>query len=420
MTEEVERSVLKRFDIIQKVGQGSYGIVWKVFDKQMGKVVALKKIFDAFQNDTDAQRTYREIKILQELDHENIIKLYNVIRAANDKDIYLVFEHMETDLSAVIQAGILEEIHREYIVYQILKAVKYMHSAGLMHRDLKPSNILINSDCVIKIADFGLARSIPAPDDPNPTVFTEYVGNRWYRAPEILLGAPTYTKGIDMWSVGCIIAELYRGQPFLQGISTMNQLALIMEITGRPQKEDIDPNHRSAASILIDNIPQSEVKSLSTLLPTAPEAALDLIKNLLKFNPHKRLSAAEALMHPYLEIFHNPEDEPASNQVVKLPLDDSTMLDTSDYKENLYQEITEEKKEAANGKILDSKLVEEVKEVDEELVKMSDMSIMSSPPSFILEKEGKGSFEEERVSESTNGGNSQPTSLVHIINEKEA
>lgn len=163
----------------------------------------LNKVFDAFQNSTDAQRTFREIVFLQELyGHENIVKLLNVIRAENDKDIYLIFDFMETDLHAVIKANILEDIHKRYIVYQILKCIKYMHSADLLHRDLKPSNILLNAECHAKVADFGLARSVAQGEDDKGPLLTDYVATRWYRAPEILFGSHNYTKGVDMWSVG--------------------------------------------------------------------------------------------------------------------------------------------------------------------------------------------------------------------------
>jgi len=135
MAEEVEKHVLKKYEILQKLGKGAYGIVWKAIDRKTGATVALKKIFDAFQNSTDAQRTFREIMFLQELTaHENIIRLLNVLKADNDRDIYLVFEYMETDLHAVIRANILENIHKQYIMYQLFKALKYMHSAELLHR----------------------------------------------------------------------------------------------------------------------------------------------------------------------------------------------------------------------------------------------------------------------------------------------
>jgi serine/threonine protein kinase len=132
------------------------------------------------------------------------VKLQNVLKADNDKDIYLVFEHMETDLHAVIRANILEDIHKQYIMYQLFKSIKYMHSGQVLHRDIKPSNLLLNSDCLMKLADFGLARSLTSDTDDDSKVLTDYVATRWYRAPEILLGATKYSKAVDMWSLGCI------------------------------------------------------------------------------------------------------------------------------------------------------------------------------------------------------------------------
>ena len=159
MVEEIESHILKRYELLNKQGKGAYGVVYKAIDKKTHEIVALKKCFDAFQNATDSQRTYREIMLLQELNgHENIIRILNVIKAENDKDIYLVFEYMETDLHTVIRANILEPIHKQFIMYQLLKALKFIHSAGIIHRDLKPSNILINSDSFIKVCNFGLAR----------------------------------------------------------------------------------------------------------------------------------------------------------------------------------------------------------------------------------------------------------------------
>ncbi|EER11240.1 mitogen-activated protein kinase, putative, partial [Perkinsus marinus ATCC 50983] len=189
MTEEIDRHVLRKYEIVQKLGRGAYGIVWKAIEKRTREVVALKKCFDAFQNATDAQRTFREIMFLQELNgHDNIIRLLNVLKADNDQDIYIVCDYMESDLHAVIRANILEDIHKQYIIYQLLRALKYMHTGQMLHRDIKPSNILLNSDCQVKVCDFGLARSVVQMQDAssNP-VLTDYVATRWYRAPEILL-----------------------------------------------------------------------------------------------------------------------------------------------------------------------------------------------------------------------------------------
>ena len=243
MSEEIDKHVTRKYDVANKLGKGAYGIVWKATDKKSKETVALKKIFDAFQNATDAQRTFREISFLQQMDgHENIVQLFNVLKADNDRDIYLIFEYMETDLHAVIRANILEEIHKQYIMYQSFKALMYMHSADLVHRDMKPSNLLLNSECLMKVADFGLARSLLQGGneaDPINPVLTDYVATRWYRAPEILLGSTRYGKAVDMWSLGCIFGEMLSGKPVFPGTSTLNQLEKICEITGKPTDQQI-------------------------------------------------------------------------------------------------------------------------------------------------------------------------------------
>src|SRR3990167_3966084 len=175
MTEEIEPHIYMKYEIKQRLGKGAYGVVWKAVEKKTRVNVALKKVFDAFSNDTDAQRTFREIMILQQLDHPHMVRLLNVIKAENNKDIYLVFEYMETDLYTAIKAQILEPIHKAYITYKLLKSLLYLHTAEIVHRDLKPSNMLINGDCLIKLADFGLARSTLAEDDDSAPVMTDYV-----------------------------------------------------------------------------------------------------------------------------------------------------------------------------------------------------------------------------------------------------
>ncbi|KAG0577463.1 hypothetical protein M758_5G151000 [Ceratodon purpureus] len=347
MCEDIDKHVLRKYHVGQKLGKGAYGIVWKAVDRRTNEVVALKKIFDAFQNSTDAQRTFREVMFLQEMnDHENIIKLFNVLKAENDRDLYLVFEFMETDLHAVIRANILEEIHKQFIMYQLFKALKFMHSGELLHRDIKPSNLLLDSECQVKLADFGLARSVAQlkEDAGNAQVLTDYVATRWYRAPEILLGSTQYTFGVDMWSSGCILGELLNGKPVFPGTSTMNQIEKILEVIGRPAPEDIAALQSPFAATMLENMPIN-TKPFHNVFPKASSEALDLLKKLLHFNPYKRMTAEEALRHPYLAQFHNPSDEPICNRIVRIPIDDNTKFTINEYRERLYAEIVRRKKE---------------------------------------------------------------------------
>jgi len=347
MTEDIDRHVLRKYEIVSKLGRGAYGIVWKAIDKKTREVVALKKCFDAFQNATDAQRTFREIMFLQELNgHENIIRLLNVLKADNDKDIYLICDYMESDLHAVIRANILEEIHKQYIIYQLLKALKYMHSGQLLHRDIKPSNILLNSDCQVRVCDFGLARSVvQQPDTKANPVLTDYVATRWYRPPEILLGSTSYQMGVDLWSVGCILGELLSGKPIFPGTSTMNQLDRIMQVTGYPTPEDIESMKSPFAATMLESLPKNRPKPLAEMFPRASSEALDLLRLCFQFNPGRRISAKDALRHPYVVQFHNPDDEFDCDRVIRIPVDDNTKLRVQDYRDQIYNEVLRKKKE---------------------------------------------------------------------------
>ncbi|CEO96945.1 Mitogen-activated protein kinase [Plasmodiophora brassicae] len=352
MGEHIDAHVLRKYQTIEKIGKGAYGIVWKAIDRRSRKTMAVKKIFDAFRNATDAQRTFREIMYLQELgEHPNIIRMTDVMKAENDLDIYVVFEFLDLDLHAVIKANILEEVHKKYIIYQSLKALKYLHSGELLHRDMKPSNILINSECHVKLCDFGLARSVSSISNDGPHVLTEYVATRWYRAPEILLGSNYYTKGVDMWSIGCILAEMLGGKPLFPGSSTLNQLERIIQVIGMPSQDDLDAIGSEFAQTMLEtmNVPQERTK-WEDLFPGANPLALDLIDRLLQFNPNKRLSARQAIMHPYLGEFQGSEDEMTLDRVIAIKIDDNRKYTVADYRGSLYDAIRARKKELVNAK----------------------------------------------------------------------
>ncbi|XP_062045412.1 mitogen-activated protein kinase 15 [Lepus europaeus] len=342
---EVDAHVARRFRLQRRLGKGAYGIVWKAVDRSTGEVVAIKKIFDAFRDQTDAQRTFREIVLLQEFGgHPNIIRLLDVIRAENDRDIYLVFESMDTDLHAVIEKGtLLKDVHKRYIFYQLLRATQFLHSGHVVHRDQKPSNVLLDANCLVKLCDFGLARSLSSvPEGPEAQPLTEYVATRWYRAPEVLLSSHWYTPGVDMWSLGCILGEMLRGRPLFPGTSTLHQLQLILEAVPLPSEEDLLALGSNYSSLVLHHLGSRPRQLLDTLLPPdTPPQALDLLRRLLVFAPDKRLSAAQALQHPYVQRFHCPGQEWTRDAAFQLPVPAGVQLSATEYRNRLYQMMLE-------------------------------------------------------------------------------
>ena len=335
-------------------------------------MVAVKKCFDAFQNSTDAQRTFREIMYLQALSgHENIIQILNVLKAENDKDIYIVTDFMESDLHAVVKAGILQDIHKQYIIYQILRALKFMHSGDLIHRDIKPSNILLNSDCAIKMCDFGLARSVNCKSPASGVVMTDYVATRWYRAPEILLGSPHYTKGVDVWAVGCILGELILGKPVFAGNSTLDQIERIIQATGKPSSSEVSSIKSVFAGTMLESITCPVYKRnnlLQEMFPRASRDMIDFLSRCLQFSPEKRWSVNDLLKHPLMAPFHDESTEPVcSKPPIEIPLDDNVKLTASDYRTRLYDGVIRRKKEinrdAANRGAVEKNPAPPLKEV---------------------------------------------------------
>lgn len=222
-----------RYSLTRVVGSGAYGVVISSHDSKTESDVAIKMVPKAFNDEVDAKRILREIKLLKHFKHDNIIGIVDMmppnVRYLEDyHDIYMVTDLMETDLHRIIYSKQKLSIeHVQYFAYQVLRGLKYIHSAEVIHRDLKPSNLLVNSNCDLKICDFGLARGIHSghgEDSSGTMLLTEYVVTRWYRAPEIMLACHEYSKPVDVWSVGCIFAELIQRKPYFPGDDYIDQV----------------------------------------------------------------------------------------------------------------------------------------------------------------------------------------------------
>ena len=209
-----------------------------------------------------------------------------------------------------------------------------MHAHRVIHRDLKPSNLLLNKDCDLKICDFGLSRGL---DDEKDENLTEYVVTRWYRAPEVILNASHYTKAIDIWAAGCILAELLGRTPIFPGDDYLDQVQKIVRVLGTPRLNDMEFIGNEAARKFIQKLPRRLGTPLSEVYPNADPACIDLLSKMLVFNPHKRFTAEECLAHPYLEELHH--EEPVAAEPFDWTFDDFTptksLLQAMIYKESL-------------------------------------------------------------------------------------
>jgi len=363
------------YEIVKQIGSGSYGYVVEAIQKNSGKKVAIKRLNKIFDDTIDCKRILREVTLLRKLKYPNLVNIIEILEPNDLKNfdtIYVVMEYAQSDLKKLLKSPIhLEMIHIQTLVYNILLGLKYIHSADVLHRDLKPANVLINEDCSVKICDFGLARSIEGiegahyrkdsneEDDPLPKAeakvvkqgnpklikssgglikatnmkreLTGHVVTRWYRAPELILLEKDYTAAIDVWSVGCIFAELLGmikenaptfldRSPLFPGTScfplspdrsnnikrggfphsAQDQLSIIFSILGTPVEEDFDFVTDAKAIEYLKSFPAKKRVEFTELYPAATPEALDMIKKCLQFNPKKRTTIDDALNHPFL------------------------------------------------------------------------------------------------------------------------
>lgn len=219
---------------------------------------------------------------------------------------------MESDLHQIIHSRQpLTPEHTRYFLYQLLRGLKYIHSANVIHRDLKPSNLLVNENCELKIGDFGMARGLSASHSEESRSFmTEYVATRWYRAPELMLSLHHYSLAIDLWSVGCIFGEMLGRRQMFPGKNYVHQLQLILSVLGTPPESIVSTIGSDRVRSYVRSLPSKTAEPLAALYPQAEPNALDLLAAMLRFDPRERISACQALEHPYLAKYHDPDDEP--------------------------------------------------------------------------------------------------------------
>ncbi|KAJ2664470.1 cyclin-dependent kinase 5 [Coemansia sp. RSA 1200] len=309
---------MEKYQKIEKLGEGTYGIVYKAQNRETNEVVALKRIRLDNEEEGVPCTAIREISLLKELKHPNIVGLFDVLHT--EKKLTLVFEFMDSDLKKFVDAygGDLDPLTVKHLLYQLLCGISYCHRNRVLHRDLKPQNLLINKRGDLKLGDFGLARAFGIP----VRSYSHEVVTLWYRAPDVLMGSRQYDTSIDIWSIGCIFAEMATGRPFFAGTSIDDQLLHIFKIMGSPidpqvsggQAGQMQQNGGSDGDYsrrlwpkctqLPDwksSLPIYPGVGLEQLVPKLSAKGIDLLKRLLEYAPEKRISAEQALSHPYFD-----------------------------------------------------------------------------------------------------------------------
>eukprot|EP00756_Hemistasia_phaeocysticola_P023032 Hpha_TRINITY_DN15868_c2_g12::TRINITY_DN15868_c2_g12_i1::g.192145::m.192145/K04371/MAPK1_3; mitogen-activated protein kinase 1/3 len=327
-----------KFNLTKAVGHGAYGFVCAAVNTETGEKVAIKKCQDVFREVEDGKRVLREIRLLSFLQHENLLTITDLLppRDKNFRDVYIVTPLMDTDMNNVLRSRQqLDANHYQYFIYQVLRGLKYVHSSRVLHRDLKPANLLTNISCDLRICDFGLARGFNTDD-----LMTEYVVTRWYRPPELLLMCQQYTPAVDIWSTGCIFAEMMNRKPLFPGKDYLHQLGIICDALGKPSEEDMAWLSNQEALRYLRRLPNTVPKPINVLVPKMQDpVSQDFLSKMLVFNPEKRLSAAQLLAHPYLAHLHDPSDEPTAPEIFKWEYEDSQVMKDIDLRRGFWKEF---------------------------------------------------------------------------------
>ncbi|KAJ5540320.1 hypothetical protein N7513_008652, partial [Penicillium frequentans] len=350
VTQELMGTTLEttnRYSDLKPRDIGASGIVCSAHDTVENQTVAIKKIAKPFEHTGVARRAYREVHLLSNMRHDNLINMRDIFISPSE-DLYIVTDCIQTNLYHVIRSRSkpVEGQFVQFFTYQLLRGLKYLHSAGVIHRDLKPSNLLINDNCDLKICDFGLARE-------QDHKMTGYVTTRYYRAPEIMLTWQKYSYAVDIWSVGCILAEMISGETLFPGKDHVHQFTLIAETLGKPPKEVMERVYSKSTLKFVENLPEPKPCSLSARFRDADPQAIDLLEKMLNLDPEKRITAADALMHPYLSTYQDSEDEPAFDKELSWSLLESE-LSADEWKTNMYFEVLDYHRGACDGQDKDA------------------------------------------------------------------
>ncbi|GAA5860474.1 hypothetical protein JCM1840_000268 [Sporobolomyces johnsonii] len=284
---------LDKYERLEKVGEGTYGVVYRSRNRETGEIVALKKIRLEAEDEGVPSTAIREISLLKEMKDDNVVRLLDITHS--DTKLYLVFEYLDLDLKRYMdKVGDGDGMGPDIVkTYQLIKGVYYLHAHRILHRDLKPQNLLINKEGNLKLADFGLARAFGIP----LRTYTHEIVTLWYRAPEVLLGSRHYSTGVDMWSVGCIFAEMIMRQPLFPGDSEIDEIFRIFRLLGTPD-EDVWPGVTSLPDYK-PTFPNWHAKDLRDHVTGSTDESAELILGMLAYDPAKRISAKGALQSDY-------------------------------------------------------------------------------------------------------------------------